>query len=110
MTFRIAVVGSDGASALETIKAAGLPIYCASADGTSAHKLRRAVGGARADGALGSDGSFALVLGNEGAGVRDEIRVAADETVAVEMQGGAESLNVGIAGSILMHELTRTDT
>jgi tRNA G18 (ribose-2'-O)-methylase SpoU len=53
---------------------------------------------------------FALVLGNEGAGIREEIRTAADAVLAVEMQGAAESLNVGIAGSILMHELTRADT
>lgn len=54
-----------------------------------------------------ADAGFALVLGNEGAGVRDEIRLAAAGTVSVEMTGPAESLNVGIAGSILMHELTR---
>ena len=54
--------------------------------------------------------AFALVLGNEGAGVRDEMRNAAETTIGVRMPGDAESLNVGIAGSILMHDLTRTDT
>jgi len=49
----------------------------------------------------------ALVLGNEGAGVRDAVRAAADATVAIRMAAEVESLNVGIAGSILMHELTR---
>lgn len=51
----------------------------------------------------------ALVLGNEGAGVRDDVRRAAHETIAIRMSADVESLNVGIAGSILMHELTRGD-
>jgi RNA methyltransferase, TrmH family len=52
-------------------------------------------------------GGFALVLGNEGAGVRPEMEELAERRVAVAMRGGAESLNVGVAGSILLHELTR---
>jgi len=49
----------------------------------------------------------ALVLGNEGVGVRAELRQIARDTVAVPMKGPAESLNVGVAGSILMYEWTR---
>jgi TrmH family RNA methyltransferase len=52
-------------------------------------------------------GLRALVLGNEGAGVRDEIRDLARAVVAVPMRGAAESLNVGVAGSILMYECMR---
>ena len=49
---------------------------------------------------------FALVIGNEGAGVREELRAAAHATVGVPLPGPSESLNAGVAGSILMHTLT----
>ncbi len=48
-----------------------------------------------------------LVVGNEGAGVRPELRALATETVAIPMKGPVESLNVGVAGSILLYEWTR---
>jgi len=104
MTFRIPLVGCDATTAIAAFAAAGVPIYCASAEGPSADMLSRESGVANAV------STFALALGNEGAGVRDEIRAAAETTIGVRMHGGAESLNVGIAGSILMHELTRPDT
>ena len=49
---------------------------------------------------------WALVVGNEGAGVRDEIREDARIEVAIPMPGGAESLNAGVAGAILLYALT----
>lgn len=51
-------------------------------------------------------GPWALVVGNEGRGVRPSIAEAA-EAVAVPMHSGAESLNVGVAGAILLYALTR---
>ena len=48
---------------------------------------------------------FALVMGNEGAGVSSEIIDALDENIFIPMQGHAESLNVAIAASILMFHL-----
>lgn len=56
---------------------------------------------------VATESGFALILGNEGGGVREELREVAHATIAVQMHGGAESLNVGTAGSILMHELMR---
>jgi RNA methyltransferase, TrmH family len=52
-------------------------------------------------------GRMLLVLGNEGAGLCDEVRTACDELVAVPIRGAAESLNVGVAAGILLYELTR---
>lgn len=49
----------------------------------------------------------ALVVGNEGAGLSDWIRSRSDRLVAVPMRGGTESLNVAVAGAILLYELTR---
>lgn len=49
----------------------------------------------------------ALVLGNEGAGVRDETLARAGLRAGIPLRGRAESLNVGAAGAILLHELLR---
>jgi tRNA G18 (ribose-2'-O)-methylase SpoU len=53
------------------------------------------------------EGPIALVIGNEGAGVRPELRQAADGVIAVPVRGAVESLNAAVAGSILLYLLTR---
>lgn len=45
---------------------------------------------------------LALVLGSEAHGVSEEIIHAADRTVSLPMAGSVESLNVAVAGGILM--------
>lgn len=50
-----------------------------------------------------SDGPLMLVLGNEGRGISGEVLSKVDARVKIEMSGQSESLNVGIAGGILMH-------
>lgn len=45
---------------------------------------------------------FALILGSEGQGISDVSIQEADECVKIHMQG-TESLNVAVAGSIIMH-------
>lgn len=50
---------------------------------------------------------LALVVGNEGAGIRDAIRDLAAERIAIPLARGAESLNVAVAAGILLHEVTR---
>lgn len=47
----------------------------------------------------------ALVLGNEGSGVGQEFLDAADELVFIPMDSGVESLNVAVAGGILMYNI-----
>ena len=50
-------------------------------------------------------GAWALVLGSEGRGVRQEIRDEADGLLSVPMLGGVDSLNVAVAGAILLFAL-----
>ena len=50
---------------------------------------------------------FALVMGNEGNGVRKEIAEACDRNLYIAMNKDVESLNVAIAASILLYELGR---
>ena len=46
-----------------------------------------------------------LALGNEGRGLSPSIREACGETVSIPMAPDWDSLNVAVAGSILMREL-----
>lgn len=49
--------------------------------------------------------NIALILGNEGSGIHKELKDMADEYVNIKMNNVCESLNVGVAGSILMYEV-----
>lgn len=96
LMFRLPVRRMDAARAVGELSAAGVPILAAAADGDDVRSI-------------GAPASFALVVGNEGNGVRPPLRDTAERTVSVRMRGDAESLNVGMAGAILLHELNRED-
>ena len=49
--------------------------------------------------------NIALVLGNEGNGVSNEVKSLCDNFVYIKMNNACESLNVGVAASILMYEV-----
>lgn len=50
---------------------------------------------------------FALIIGNEGNGVSEQVQQTATHQVRLPMRGGAESLNAAIAAAIMMYELMR---
>ncbi len=50
---------------------------------------------------------YALVMGNEGNGVKTEIQELCDKNIYIEMNDNCESLNVGVATSIILYELNR---
>jgi len=52
-------------------------------------------------------GPVALVVGNEGAGLRPSLGEWASERAGVPLGPGAESLNVAVAAGILLYEVTR---
>lgn len=52
-----------------------------------------------------SSKKLAVVIGNEGNGVSKDILNACDKIVTLEMTDRIESLNAGVAGSILMYEI-----
>lgn len=52
-------------------------------------------------------GSVAFVIGSEGAGVPKDVLAQADELVAIPQSSRVESLNAGIAASILLYEAAR---
>lgn len=51
--------------------------------------------------------SSAIVIGNEGNGLKDEHADLCDERVTIKMNGNIDSLNAGIAAAILMWEMTK---
>ena len=49
--------------------------------------------------------NIALVLGNEGKGIRDLVKKNCDELVKIPMEDCVESLNVSVASAITIYEL-----
>lgn len=100
--FRLPLAQADAALVVEAMARARRQVLVADAGGRPAGQV-----------APPNDGATwrpALVVGNEGAGVRPAIREAAHVMVAVPMAGPVESLNAGVAGSILMYELMKERT
>lgn len=91
--FRLPVLDDEWPSAGRWIRAEGRPLWAADAAGEDV---------ARGDAV---PARVALVLGNEGSGVREEILSSADRRVAVRLPGGAESLNVAVAAALLMDRI-----
>lgn len=50
---------------------------------------------------------FAIIMGNEGNGMKEETEVFCDELISISMNATCESLNVGVATSILLYELDK---
>lgn len=76
------------------IKSASLQIYLADMEGQSCWEtdLRQ---------------PLALIIGGEAEGASDEARKLATQTISIPMYGDIESLNAGVAGSVLMFEVVR---
>ncbi|MGC2581843.1 MAG: TrmH family RNA methyltransferase, partial [Acidobacteriaceae bacterium] len=51
--------------------------------------------------------SAALLIGNEGSGLSQDLLDRADRLVSIPMPGPVESLNAGVATSILLYEAAR---
>ncbi len=50
---------------------------------------------------------YVLIVGNEGSGVHDDVLDECDSYLYIDMDEKVESLNVGVAASILIYELNR---
>ncbi|MBI4520674.1 MAG: RNA methyltransferase [Gemmatimonadetes bacterium] len=93
-SFRVAIVAEPWAVVREWIREHDVDILVADAAGEDVIGVERRR-------------ALALVVGNEGSGTRAEIVRAASRLVAVPIQPSVDSLNVAVAGSILLYELTR---
>jgi TrmH family RNA methyltransferase len=93
--FRLPHVKVELAVAIEQIKSHGIRVLATSSHkGVPIHQvdLRSPV---------------AFVVGGEGAGVPKEVLARADETIVISHSSRVESLNAGIAASVVLYEATR---
>lgn len=80
---------------LDIFQKKGIKSYAAHLEGKNSYDQESYVGGT------------AILIGNEGNGLRDEVSQKADIWVQIPMKGQVESLNAAIAASVLMFEVAR---
>ncbi len=56
---------------------------------------------------LEKNDKFAIIMGNEGNGVKEEVANLCDEFLYIDMNEACESLNVAVATSIILYELDK---
>jgi TrmH family RNA methyltransferase len=94
--FRLPVVrGLETPAAIEALKASGFRVVGADASADVSYTN------------VDMTGPVAIVLGNEAWGLPAETAALLDRSVSIPMPGPAESLNVGIAGALLLFEAVR---
>ena len=82
--------------ALLELRNAGVWIYGLDADGEVDHD------------AADFSGPTCLVVGNEAQGIRDTVRKSCDAMLRIRMYGGIGSLNVSVAGAIVMYHAVKS--
>ena len=93
--FHINVIEKEALKAIEELKKDGYEIY-----GTSLRNAKSS------DSFANDIDKLCLILGNEGSGLKEDILKATDANIFVDIKD-IESLNVGIAGGILMHQFRK---
>jgi len=97
-TFRHPVVQLDDPPFITWAREQDLTLWAAAADGVPL---------ARALDAKPGTARVAVIVGNEGAGIRPQLNAIAAQRVAIPLARGAESLNVAVAAGILLYEVQR---
>jgi TrmH family RNA methyltransferase len=92
--FRLPIHSMNWDEINKLVKSAGLQVYLADMDGQSCWEtnLRQPV---------------ALIIGSEADGASESARKLANAKISIPMSGNIESLNAGVAGSVLMFEVVR---
>jgi TrmH family RNA methyltransferase len=97
-TFRHPVVPLDDTQFIAWTRAHTVTLWATASDGIPLDRVRREmVRGER----------IAVIVGNEGAGIRPALNAVAARRVAIPLAQGAESLNVAVAAGILLYEVQR---
>lgn len=92
--FNVGLVKMDLPQAIECLKKMGVKVIGTSLTGNDISDF--------------SSKRYALVLGNEAHGVSKDIQELCDKNVLIKTEPSLESLNVGVAGSIMMYELYKS--
>lgn len=97
MIFHIPIIVRDLCSVIEELKSNEIPIYGTRVErGEDARVLKEK-----------DKKKYALIMGNEGNGVKSEILEKCDRYLCIDMNDNVESLNVAVATSIILYELNR---
>lgn len=92
MIFNTNIITMNLSDAIKEIKSRGIKVYGTDLKGSKyLHEFNK-------------PSSFALIVGNEGMGMKKEILDLCDENIKIEMNNNCESLNVGVATSIILYE------
>jgi TrmH family RNA methyltransferase len=93
--FRLPVVSAQREEILAALRQRGIAMYAAvAAEG-------------RPCDVVNLSGPAAFLIGNEGSGLPEDLLQEAGERITIPAPGPVESLNAGIAGSILLYEAAR---
>ncbi len=95
MIFKINFIYSDLENSINNLKVNNYQILGTKVDGGISIKK------------YSNNNKLALIMGNEGSGVRNNILNMCDDYIYVDMFEECESLNVAVATSIIMYELDR---
>lgn len=90
--FHLPVLSMDLTVVIAQLKAAGIPVFGTALD--QAAKVYTEVA---------PSADFALLMGNEGQGLTNDMLEQTNQTLYIPLYGQAESLNVGVAAGILMY-------
>ena len=93
--FRLPVLTPDAEECFGRLRLAGVKLWTT------------AVHGAQPAGEVDLAGAVALLIGNEGGGVPEELAVQADGSLTIPCPGAVESLNASVAASVLLYEAAR---
>lgn len=95
MLFNINIIKKDLTVFIPELKNNGYQIYATKVNGGKSLKT------------IEKMEKFAIIMGNEGAGVSDNLIDLADEYLYIDMNTNCESLNVAVATSIILYELDK---
>lgn len=93
MIFNINIIKKDLNNFIPLLKSSNYKIYGTDVDGGVNVK------------SLKEYGKICIIIGNEGSGVSDNIKKLCDKQIYINMNKKCESLNVGVAASIILYEL-----
>lgn len=93
MLFNINILRQDLTSVINELKNNNYTIYGTKVDNGNDVKE------------INNTNKFALIIGNEGTGISDNILKQCDKYLYIKMNTNCESLNAGVAASILMYEM-----
>ena len=95
MIFNINIIERDLNSFISTLKEKNYKIYGTKVNGGKSLK------------SVEKSDKFAIIMGNEGNGVKADILDMCSDYIYIDMNSSCESLNVGVATSIILYELDR---